>query len=289
MLGYCKKYSEKMSARNLNKDQYFLMKKIRVNEGIGGAYERVAYSDVIKKFAGENGCKKILELGATYIAGVPGFNSCLLAQAGYDVTVTVHSRDYAETVKIWSSYEFKGKYQIVEWNNNLETNFENGQFDLVWNHLAFEHYQNPLPLIREMNRIAKNGIMNFTLSPFNIGFPIHWLIHKITRKYWDHGYFKNTLISSMEKAHRKNGLKIWESGGCDVPPWMDTVDAKMGGSMTYFDYSPRAIKDNWFWCSIEKESQNHWLMKILLRWEKLMPQWFKIATAHHLYTGSLKK
>ena len=146
------------------------METIRINEGIGGAYERIAYSNMLKRLARQHNCRTVLELGATYIAGIPGFNSCLLAQDGFSVTVTVHSRDYADTLKVWENVPFKGETKIIEWNDNLKTNFSDGQFDLVWNHLAFEHYKNPVPLVEEMKRISKNLVVNLTLSPFNIGF-----------------------------------------------------------------------------------------------------------------------
>jgi SAM-dependent methyltransferase len=265
------------------------MKAKLINEGIGGAYERIAYSNVIKKIAKENNCSSILELGATFIAGVPGFNSCLLAQDGFDVTVTVHSRDYEETCEAWQSAGFKNNAEIIRWDKNLATNFNDNQFDLVCNHLAFEHYKYPEKLVEEMKRISNNVIINLTLSPWNIGFSLHWLAHHFQKKKWDHGYFKNTLLSTMEKTHQEAGLELLESGGCDVPPWMDTVDAQMGGTMTYFDYAPKFVKNNWIWNSALPECQNHWLVKLLWDWEKNFPEWFRRATAHHLYTASAKK
>lgn len=265
------------------------MKIPKVNEGIGGAYERIAYSNMLKRIAAERGAKSVLELGATFIAGVPGFNSCLLSQAGFDVTITVHPRDYAETKRIWDNFTPGGKVEIIELEDNLKTPFKNGQFDLVWNHLAFEHYKNPLPLVEEMARISNDTVVNLTLSPWNIGFPLHYLSHKLKNKPWDHGYFKNTLISTMEKTHRKAGLDHLESGGCDVPPWMDTVDAQMGNSMTYFDFSPKAIKDKWIWNSASRKCQNHWMVKLFWNFEQNMPEWFRRLVAHHLYTASSKK
>jgi len=259
-----------------------------INEGIGGAYERIAYSDVIKKHAKNHQCQSILELGATFIAGVPGFNSCLLAQAGFDVTILVHSRDFAETKAIWSTFETLGKVTILQGDDLLHTQFADEQFDLVWNHLAFEHYSKPQELVAEMKRLSKKVVINLTLSPWNVGFPLHWLGHKLHKKHWDHGFFAHTTIGSMEKAHRQEKLHHLESGGCDVPPWMDTVDAQLGGTMTYLDYAPKAVKKSWKWNSIAPQTQNHKLIKMLLGWERAMPDWFRRATAHHLYTVSKK-
>lgn len=261
----------------------------KVDDGLGGSYERIAYSNIVEKLARRFGAKKILELNSTFIAGVPGFNSGILAQRGFDVTITVHSRDYKETKEVWDIVGLKDKVKIIKWDDDFKTPFRSGEFDLVWNHLAFEHYKDPKLLVDEMARVSRNLVINLTLSPFNIGFPIHFLLHKLTKKHWDHGYFRNTLISTMEKVHKKSGLKLVESGGCDDPPWVDTVDLEMGGSMRYFDVWPKKIADKWVWGATNPEVQNHWVIKMLWDWETSMPEWFRRITAHHLYTASQKK
>lgn len=261
----------------------------KIDDGLGGSYERIAYSNVVERLARKFRVKKILELNSTFIAGVPAFNSGILVQKGFDVTITVHSRDYKEAKEVWKIVDLKDKVKIIKWDDDFKTPFKNNEFDLVWNHLAFEHYRDPLPLIDEMRRVSRKLVINFTLSPFNVGFPIHWLIHKIGGKGWDHGFFKNTLISTMEKTHRRAGLKVIESGGCDDPPWMDTVDLEMAGSMRYFDAWPKSIGEKWIWGATNPAVQNNWIVKMLWDWEKSMPEWFRRLTAHHLYTASSKR
>jgi SAM-dependent methyltransferase len=261
----------------------------KMDEGLGGAYEHIAISNIIEKAARKYGCTKILELNSTFIAGLPGFNSALFAQRGFEVTITVHSRDYQDALEAWRLAGLGDKVTIVRWDDDFHTDFEDGQFDIVWNHLAFEHYKDPLPLVREMKRIAKSMVINMTLSPWNVGFPVHWLIHKIGRKKWDHGYFKNTLISSMAKAHEETGLTFVEAGGCDDPPWIDTVDFNMGESMRYFDAFPAFISRNWRWNSVDPSVQDHFLIRLLWGWERMMPEWFRRYTAHHLYIISRKE
>ncbi len=260
----------------------------KLDEGLGEAYEHIAISNVIEEIAKKFNSKKILELNSTFIAGLPGFNSAVLSQRGFDVTITVHSRDYRDTVEAWGLAGLKNKAKIIKWDDDFHTDFDDGQFDIVWNHLAFEHYKDPFPLVREMKRIANNTVINMTLSPWNIGFPIHWLMHKISRKKWDHGYLNNTLISTMIKAHKEIGLIPIKAGGCDDPPWMDTVDFNMGESMRYFDVFPEFINRNWRWNSADLSVQNHWVVKILWAWECMMPEWFRRYTAHHLYVISRK-
>lgn len=260
----------------------------KLNEGFGGAYERIAYSWILRQLANKYKVKKILELNSTYIAGVPAFNSSILVQEGFDVTITVHSRDYTDALLAWKIAGLSKKVKIVKWDNDFKTPFGKGEFDLVWNHLAVEHYKDPMPLLTEMGRVSKKLVVTMTLSPFNLGFIAHFIWHKSVGKYWDHGIIKNTLISTMERMHKKSGLKVIESGGCDDPPSPDTVDSKMGESMTYLDALPKSVSENWVWSAIDPKCKESRIVKFFWFMERSYPEWFRRLTAHHLYTASLK-
>ncbi|MCP8307165.1 MAG: methyltransferase domain-containing protein [archaeon] len=259
----------------------------KLDDGLGGTYERIAYGAVIERLAEQYDAKKLLELNATYIAGVPGFNSAMFTQDGYEVTITIHPRDYEDAVHAWKLAGLYDHVRIIKWKDSFRTPFDEGEFDLVWNHLAFEHYKDPIPLVREMVRVSRKLVINFTLSPFNMGFLLHWLAHKINRKKWDHGHFRNCLISAMEKVHRSLGLQPIEWGGCDDPPWMDTVDAQIAGSMRYVGNT--VGKKRWVWGATNPKARDHFLIKNLWKMEYLMPDWFRKITAHHLYVVGLKK
>lgn len=261
----------------------------KLNEGFGGAYERIAYTNILKKLSKKYQITKILELNSTFIAGVPAFNSSILAQEGYDLTITVHSRDYHDAALAWKIAGLYDRVKIIKWDDDLQTPFKDKEFDLVWNHLAVEHYKDPLPLLVEMARVSKKLVVTMTLSPYNLGFISHFIWHKITGKFWDHGYIKNTLISTMEKFHKKAKLKIIESGGCDDPTTPDTVDSKMGDSMTYFDSMGPEFRKKWVWTAINPTCQNHPAVNFFWFLERAYPEWFRRLTAHHLYTASEKK
>lgn len=253
-----------------------------LNEGLGGCYERIAYSDVLLKFCKRYNVRRVLELNASYIAGIPGYNSCLLSQNGLDVTVAVCKRDIMETAEVWRTTKLK--VDIVP----LEKRLPDNSFDLVWNHLAFDQYENPTSLVMEMRRLSKNLIANFTLSPWNYGFWIHKLAHGLYRKPWDHGKMSHATIGAMKDAHSRAALKVLEADGCDCPPWMDTVDAEVAGSMTYFDIFPRKVRDNWVWTTANPACQEHKVVRTLLDWEREYPRWFRILMCHHLYVVSSK-
>jgi len=209
--------------------------------------------------------------------------------AGYDLIITVHSRDYWDALHAWEIAGLKDKVKIIKWDDDFKTPFKTGEFDLVWNHLAVEHYLDPTPLLTEMRRVSKKLVVTMTLSPFNLGFIGHFIWHKVTGKLWDHGFIRNTLISTMEKLHRKVGLRVIQSGGCDDPATPDTVDSKMGESMTYLDALPKVIRGRWVWTAINPACQSHWLVKVFWFMERKYPEWFRRLTAHHLYTASIKK
>jgi SAM-dependent methyltransferase len=258
-----------------------------LDDGFGATYERMAFSEIIKGYAERFGAHKMLELNATYIAGVPGFNSCILAQDGYDVTVMVHGRDYQETLRAWELAGLSDRVKIVEWNDDLATPFANGEFDMVWNHLVFEHYSDPAPLVREMTRVSNNLIMNLTLSPTNIGFPMHWAYHKITKARWDHGSVRNMRISTMKRTHKEAGLTPVGWGGCDAPPWIDTVDLQLGGSMQYVGHAVGSKR--WVWAATNPAARRHPLIRRTWGWERLLPDWYRSLVAHHLYVISTKE
>ncbi len=263
----------------------------RLNEGLGGAYERIAYSRMIHRIAQERHAKRILELDATYIAGIPGFNSCLLAMQGYDVTITVNPRDYADAVHAWRILGlYPGPYEnvvILEDDGNLQLPHKG--YDIVWNHLAFEHYREPTTLVNKMAELSNDVVLNLTLAPYNLGFIIHWINHTWKRKKWDHGQLRQMTIGAVQRSHRKVGLREIESDACDIPPWMDTVDAKVGGSMTYLDGYPKWIRDRWIWCSADPSTTDRNLVKWFWHMEQRLPKWFRVLVGHHLYVVSTVK
>lgn len=258
---------------------------VKLNEGLGGAYERIAYTNIIKKWAGEYGCKSILELCGTYIAGIPGFNSCLLAQDGFRPTVTVHERDYTDTIEAWNMLELADKADIIQWNYGSRTPFSDSEFDMVWNHLAFENFNDPAVLVKEMKRISNKLVMNLTLNPLNYGYWIHWAGHIIQHDPWDHGRPINAMLRTIERVHKECGLVHVESGALDMPPWMDTVNGQIGGSMTYAD-TLGDIGSKWQWCSPDPRCQNSKLVKLLWDWERTVPERFRRLMSHHLYVIS---
>ena len=154
----------------------------KYDDGLGGSYERIALFFVLDHLVHKYNVKKILELNATFICGVPAFSGALLALAGYDVTIMVHSRDHKQALSIWREAGLLDKVNIVEGNNDFNTPFLDNEFDLVWNHLVIEQYDKPDPqrLLWEMKRVSSNLIFTSTLNPHTLGYGMHFFFHKIS-------------------------------------------------------------------------------------------------------------
>jgi len=257
----------------------------KLNEGLGGAYERYAYSRVIAQHMEDRGLKTVLELDATYIAGIPGFNSCLLARDGYDVTITVNERDYEDALHAWELLGLLGpNVHILRDDGSLYV--DDNSYDLVYNHLAFEHYEDPVAFVSNMSRISKDVVLNLTLAPYNLGFIVHWLAHKWQGKRWDHGKIRQMTVGAMKKAHNGAGLTRIGRGAADVPPWVDTVDGQIKGSMTYLDGYPDKVRQKWIWCSGDPNLAERKWIRVMWYAEERMPEWFKMLVGHHLWVSS---
>lgn len=257
----------------------------KLNEGFGGCYERIIFSKIISRIAKEYDCKSILELNATFVAGIPGFNSCILAQDSFDVSVAVSNRDYEDTCRAWELAGERNRAKIMKLE---ETSFTDNSYDLVWNHLVIDQYKKPETHTREMSKIANKVVINFMLNPCNFAYYLHVLQHKVNRIEWNHGYLRSSTIGAVSQAHKACGLEVIESGACDSPPIIDTVNGIIGQSTTYADNVP-LLKDRWIWSAASKECQEHKLTRKVLEWEEQLPRWFKIfVSAHHLYCASKK-
>lgn len=263
--------------RNQNLDLYN-----KYDDGLGGAYERLAIFHVLDRVCKRDNVKKVLELNSTFICGVPAFNSVLLVLAGYDVTILVHSRDYQEALSIWRGAGLLDRVKIIEHNDDLHTNLESNSFDLVWNHLVIEQYDSPSPLdlLLEMKRLSRKLVYTSTLNPYGVGYWIHNFVHKAIKKPWDHGSIKFMTISGMSKYYKQVNLKIIDSNGVDNPPWLDTGDSMIQGSMTYVK---NAVGKKWLWSILDPDIASYLPIRILSNIENNLPRWFKQLTAHHLY------
>lgn len=260
----------------------------KLNEGVGGAYERIAYTRNILRIAKARGHRKVLEYEGSYIAGLPGFNSCLLARAGMDVTVSINPRDYPDSVHAWELLGLMWpNVHLIEDDGTLK--LPEKAYDFVYNHLAFEHFEQPQVLLDEMARLSRDVVMNLTLAPYNPGFLMHRAVHTVQRKPWDHGCMGQMTIGALKKGHHASGLSLLETGAADVPPWIDTVDSRMAGSMTYAAAYGSWAANHWVWCSADPNTENKLLVKLFWHMEQEMPRWFQILVGHHLFAVSTVK
>ncbi|MEW6088092.1 MAG: methyltransferase domain-containing protein [bacterium] len=258
----------------------------KYDDGLGAFYGRLAPILLLEKLAGKHDLKSLLELNAVYIAHTPGFTSNLLTQDNFKAGVLVNSQDYEETVSAWKEAGLYDKASIVKGDDDTHTSFKDNEYDIVWNHSVFEKHHNPESLVKEMKRISRRFVVNFTSNYNNLGVKMHHRHHRLEKKEWDHGEISQSRIKALTETYKKCGLKIIETGGADVPPWLCTLDLEIGGGRTYVRNiieGEEKKEKGWVWSTVDPSARNNKYIKAFLNWESTFPRWFKVLMAHHVY------
>ena len=262
------------------------MEEISFDEGLGVVYERLALGRLLKNIADKYRARKILELDASIIGNLPAFNSFMLALWGYDITLAVREEWYDLAKKYWKNVKAPGNVNVIKCEDPVNSSLESEGYDLVWNHLVFQSYDNGKPLLEEMKRLAKKAVMVCTYNPWNIGYLMHMAEHRITGRVWDHGKFRNNLISKIKSDFESVGIKVVDSGGVDTPPWLDTIDTVVGGKRSYMKDT---LSSGWRWEITDERCRQHKFLNMLLEWEFGFPKWFTSIVTHHPYVVGVKK
>ena len=189
------------------------------DEGYGTEYERYALDRFAVQMIDKYSISTVLELPANGVMGIPGIKSLIFAKLGCEVTVAHPSKDFLENAKrIWDGFGLDAKFVKTYWTNST---FRGDSFDLVWNFCAFEHFDDPKRVIREMLRVTNRYIFIEIQNVFNPGFPIHHFYHFLRREPWDHGNPSKMKLSSITNIINKLDAIVVETGATDMPPWPD--------------------------------------------------------------------
>ncbi|MDD5772159.1 MAG: methyltransferase domain-containing protein [bacterium] len=258
----------------------------KFDDGLGAFYGRIAPITLLENLAKKNKLNSLLELNAVYIAHTPGFTSNMLTQDNFKAGVMVNSQDYDETVSAWKEVGLYDKACIVKGDDDTHTPFKDNEYDIVWNHSVFEKHANPEALVLEMKRISKKFVINFVYNYNNLGVKLHHWQHSLEKQEWDHGEILQSRMKTLTGVYKKCGLKIVETGGVDVPPWLCTLDLEIGGGRTYLrniiEGDEKKAK-GWVWSTVDPDARNNIFANTFLNWEFSFPRWFKVLMAHHLY------
>ncbi len=137
--------------------------------------------------------------------------------------IAVVANPEVELLPLWEELGVKNRLHYIENTDYIELPFEDHSFDLVWNFVTFTNLDDQEEWLKEMMRVTKKYLMVISCNNFQLGYPLHRIIHKVWNFPWNHGDTYFNLIWNVKKFFRNAGLKIIEFGAIDSPPWPDPV------------------------------------------------------------------
>ncbi len=160
-------------------------------------------TDIVKelmKFANPKN-KKILETGAG-----TGRDGIKFARLGADVCLLDYSKNSLELARRYLNEEKNASVNLVL-ADALNTPFDEETFDIVFHQGLLEHFNDPVPLIRENHRILKKGGLLIVDVPQT--FHIYTIIKNVLMlgKMWFAGWERQFTINSLEKLLKTYGLE----------------------------------------------------------------------------------
>lgn len=233
-------------------------------EGFGAVYERIMLGRLLKQLVTRYKIHSVLEYRCPITKGYD--NLALLDRCN----VTIADKNHLTRQSLWV---FEKRPRFVALRNLKE------KFDLVWNFALVQ--QNP-ELIDKMKKYSQKYILVFTPNFLNIGSPIHYCLHFLSKsrcRHAERGQIKLRIPWGLKNLFMKKGLKILESGFVDLPPWPDTAFSlrevkkilgfKPKRNQSWFPREPKKI--------LEKIEKLSFLEKNSLLFI------FKLFFSHHLF------
>jgi hypothetical protein len=193
---------------------------IKEVEGFGVTYDRSIMTMQQRLLAKKYNLKSILENPSYGAKAAGSLYSLGYALSGCDVTLV---NPEVELLPLWEELGIKNKLHYIENADYIKLPFEDHSFDLAWNFVTFTNLDNQSAWLNEMKRVTNNYVMVISCNNFQLGYPLHRIIHKIWKFPWNHGKTHYNLIWNVKKFFKNAGLKIIEYGAIDTPPWPDPV------------------------------------------------------------------
>jgi SAM-dependent methyltransferase len=260
-----------------------------LDEGVGTVYERVVIDDYFRQLQAKHGIRSVLENPADGVTGVPGMNSLEFARNGATVAMANPSRKMLDQARlVWEQQRLidAASFTFCEVD---QTPFEDDSFDLVWNYCMFERFRDPSALVAEMKRVSRRFVLIMTQNVHNFGTGIHKVYHSACDLEWDHGYDGQMTFGAIRRALLDQGMRLEEEGTVDIPPWMDTWDMPLRGTLKQI---MGTVGKKWEWKIATQGSPHNGSVPRVVNFvravEHNLPVWFRRYQAHHLYVLASK-
>ncbi len=253
-------------------------------EAFGLNYERYAMHKLFTSLVRKHRIKTVLEAPALGEKAMPSMYSLSFAHQGCDVTLV---NSIANSIKAWKELKLAPKKQ-VQVKDLGKLPFKDNQFDLSWNFLSLCKEKNPDELFSELVRVSKDKVMYVSVNCFNVGFPVHRMVHRITGVPWNHGNVRFMNPFFMKNYFTEKGLKVKKLGVVDCPCWPDSLGIrdmklhKINKDLTTIDWKSPTVE--------YLQTDFPGWMKAVYVIEKLpLPLLLKLPYAHLFYIIGEKK
>jgi len=195
-------------------------RKVTEIEGFGVTYDRSVMTKQQQLLVKKYNLKSILESPSYGAKAAGSLYSLGYAINGCNVTLVNPETD---VLHYWEELGLSDRVRFIEKANYTKLPFEDHSFDLAWNFVTFTHLEDQEAWLKEMMRVTKKYLMVISCNNFQLGYPLHRIIHKVWKFPWNHGDTYFNLIWNVKKFFKNAGLKIVEFGAIDSPPWPDPV------------------------------------------------------------------
>lgn len=249
-------------------------------EGFGVSYDRHMLYYHQQVLARELTLASVLEMPSYGAKAAGSLYSVGFARAGCDVTIT----DMDEKMLVyWSRLGIEDRLTVLPVNNYEETSIENGSFDLAWNFVTFTDLPDKNAYIAEMARVSRRWVLLVACNNLQLGYPWHRVIHKFWNFPWNHGDTSFNYPWIVIRLFRNVGLRIFEAGTIDSPPWPDPVgfrDIRLhrrGATHVPFEWEVPAMH------YIEEDRFPFWMHALRAYDLRLRKGWTKLGFSHLFY------
>jgi len=189
-------------------------------EGFGVSYDRHMLYYQQQILVRQLGLRTVLEMPSFGAKAASSLYSIGFAKAGCGVTLT----DLDEKMmRYWQELWLESRLAVKEFVDYAKTDFYDNQFDLAWNFVTFAGLPDKNAYMQEMIRVSRRYVMLISCNNIQLGYPLHRAIHSLFNFPWNHGETRYNYIGNVKRLMLNNGLKIFEYGTIDSPPWPDPV------------------------------------------------------------------
>jgi hypothetical protein len=259
------------------------------NEGLGVVYERFVLNEYLDKLLARHEVKTVLEAPLYGMAGVSGINSVRLAQQGCAVTLVDSNAERLEGVaRIWGELGLSATF--VHHKDMSRLPFPDESFDLAWEWAGLWYLPDAEALLRELVRTSRKLVFVAMPNRLQVGYLMRKVLidrdffKTVDERWADMGRIKGIL--------REEGLRIFEEGVLDVPPWPDTV-MPAAEVLKRLGIKSKKLEgqfsgDSWQWSTMDyylgrRPELHTQVMRYAFLDHAPLPWWIKVVWAHHRY------